>query len=263
MSEPLLSLENVGLQVPALTPKERQLMHNPVKFLMDFYVTRSSRQTKTLLSGISFNLERDDRIGIIGLNGAGKSTLIRLLAGIYKPTEGNMIINGTATGMFSVSMGMNANATGHENIYLRGLQMGLTLQEIKARIPAIMEFTQLEKDIHKVYGNYSSGMRLRLAFAISTMITPDILVMDEWLGAGDARFKQKVTARMNRLLEKSRGLILASHNESLLSRMCTKGLVLDNGNQMFFGPLNEALEYFEDKVKLPFTKQGQNSIADS
>jgi len=255
MSDPLLLAKDIHLDFPVISPAERKLMTNPIKFLIDFYFSRSLRKPVKILDGLNFTVNAGDRLAIIGHNGAGKSTLLRLLAGIYYPTSGSLTINGTAKGLFDVSMGMNPNATGLENIYLRGLQMGMTLGEIKTKIPQIMEFTELDNDIHKVFDTYSSGMRLRLAFAVSTMIEPDILLMDEWLGAGDVRFKSKVKQRMDGLVEKSTSLVLASHNTGLLKQLCTKGLVIEKGKQVFFGPLDEAIAAYEELVK-PKTDQG-------
>ena len=153
---------------------------------------------------------------MIGVNGSGKSTLLRVLAGIYVPTTGTLTVNGTAKGMFDISMGMHTEATGLENIYMRGLQMGLNLQEIKTLIPEIIEFSELKEVIDNPFNTYSTGMRMRLAFSISTMIDPDILLLDEWIGAGDAGFRRKINNRMDSLIEQSRGVVVASHNMSLM-----------------------------------------------
>lgn len=249
MADKLLIAENITLKFPVLTPGERQLMANPVKFLSDFYFKRSTRKNVKILDDLSFSVAPGQRLGILGHNGAGKSTLLRLLAGIYHPSDGKLTVNGSAKGLFDVAMGMSVNATGLENIYLRGLQMGMTLGEIKSKIPAVMEFTELGPEIHKIFDTYSSGMRLRLAFAISTMVEPDILLMDEWLGAGDARFKAKVKERMDALVEKSRALVLASHNIGLLKNLCTHGLVLEAGKQVYLGPLDEAIAQYKEMLK--------------
>lgn len=242
----LIDASNISLSFPSLTPADRKLMTNPVKFLLDFYLSRPSRKTVEVLHNISFKVEPGDRLGILGHNGAGKSTLLRVLSGAYTPTSGVININGSAKGLFDVSSGMSPDATGLENVYLRGLQMGMTIQEIKTKIPAIMEFTALGDDIHRIFDTYSSGMRLRLAFAISTMIETDILLMDEWLGAGDTRFKSKVKIRMGGLVEQSRALVIASHSVPLLRQLCNKGLVLNKGNQLFYGPLGEAIKIYEE-----------------
>jgi len=245
---PLINAKAISLSFPSLTPADRKLMTDPIKFLLDFYLSRPSRKAVEVLNGVSFVVNPGDRLGILGHNGAGKSTLLRLLSGVYYPTSGEIDINGKAKGLFDVSSGMSLDATGLENVYLRGLQMGMTISEIKAKIPSIMEFTELEDNIHRIFGTYSSGMRLRLAFAISTMIETDILLMDEWLGAGDARFKAKVKERMGGLVEQSRALVIASHSVPLLKSLCNKGLVLSKGHQLFFGSLDEAIEAYNDHI---------------
>jgi ABC-type polysaccharide/polyol phosphate transport system ATPase subunit len=251
MPQPLIEAKNLTLQVPVFRPDDRQLLSNPTKFLTDLYFSRTRRGIATLLDDISFTLLPGMRLGLIGANGAGKSTLLRVLAGIYAPTTGRLTVNGTANGLFDISLGMNQEATGLENIYMRGLQIGLKLREIKALVPEVVAFTELEDDIEKPFNTYSTGMRLRLAVSISTMIEPDILLLDEWIGAGDARFQEKVKARMNSLIEKSRGLILATHSVGLMTSLCTHGLVLSKGKRLFFGDLDKALACYKNETVGP------------
>jgi len=247
-AKPLIDARNISLSFPSLTPADRKLMTDPIKFLLDFYLSKPSRKNIEILNDLSFVVNPGDRLGILGHNGAGKSTLLRLLSGVYAPTSGVISINGSAKGLFDVSSGMSLDATGLENVYLRGLQMGMPINVIKTKVPSIMEFTELEDNIHRIFGTYSSGMRLRLAFAISTMIETDILLMDEWLGAGDARFKAKVKERMGGLVEQSRALVIASHSIPLLKQLCNKGLVLNKGGQLFFGELDEAIELYNGHI---------------
>lgn len=248
-SETLIEVENLSLSFPSLTPADRKLLTDPFKFLLDFYLSRPARKSIEVLRDISFIVEPGDRLGVLGHNGAGKSTLLRLLSGVYSPTYGNIKINGEAKGLFDVSGGMSMDATGLENVYLRGLQMGMTIKSIQAKIPSIMEFTELDDNINRIFGTYSSGMRLRLAFAISTMIETDILLMDEWLGAGDARFKARVKERMGGLVDQSRALVIASHSVPLLKQLCNKGLVLHQGQQLFFGPIDDAITLYNEQIK--------------
>ncbi|MCB1418010.1 MAG: ABC transporter ATP-binding protein [Notoacmeibacter sp.] len=243
--KPLIEARNLTLHVPVIKPGERSLLANPLRILSDFYLARSQRTLATLLDGISFTLQAGERLGLIGPNGAGKSTLLRVLAGIYSPSSGRLIVNGTAKGLFDISLGMHPEATGVENIYMRGLQMGLGLKKIRSLIPEVLEFSELGEHIEKPLGTYSTGMRLRLAIAVSTMIKPDILLLDEWIGAGDARFNAKVKDRMMGLVEGSRGLVLATHNETLMKSLCTHGLVLEAGRVAFLGPVGEALAFYE------------------
>lgn len=231
-------------------PKDRQLLSNPGRFLTDLYFSRTYREIVTILDNISFTVFQGERLGLIGANGAGKSTLLRVLAGIYSPSSGALDVHGTAKGLFSISLGMYPEATGVENIYMRGLQMGLKLTEIKEMVPEVVAFAELEDAIENPLNTYSTGMRTRLAFSISTMIEPDILLLDEWIGAGDARFRDKVQARMNGLVEGSRGLVLATHNTGLMKRLCTKGLVLSKGKMIFCGDLEEALDVYANEENL-------------
>ncbi|MBC7284269.1 ATP-binding cassette domain-containing protein [Hoeflea sp.] len=245
---PLIEARQLSLHVPIVKPSERSLMANPSRIITDLYLARGKRTLATLIDSVSFTLSPGERLGLIGSNGAGKSTLLRLLAGIYKPSSGRLTVNGTAKGLFDISLGMHPEATGLENIYLRGLQMGLTLKQIRELIPQVMAFSELVSDIEKPLSTYSTGMRLRLAIAVSTMIEPDILLLDEWIGAGDAAFNAKVKTRMMSLVEGSRGLVLATHNTGLMKSLCTHGMVLDKGRSTFIGPVDEALAFYGEQV---------------
>lgn len=247
----LVQARDVALDVPMMTSSERSLLKNPMRLFTDLYLSRGRRGVATLLDGISFTLLSGQRLGLIGENGAGKSTLLRLLAGIYLPSRGALEVNGVAKGLFDISLGMHSEASGLQNIYMRGLQMGMSLREIRAIAPEIVEFSELQDAIDKPIGIYSSGMRIRLAIAISTIIAPpDILLLDEWIGAADARFNAKVRARMMRLIEGSRGLVLATHNAVLMKSLCTHGLVIEKGRIAYFGPIADALQFY-GKATLP------------
>lgn len=248
MPSPLIIAEGLSLHVPVIKPSERNLMSSPLRLISDLYFSRNKRSLATLLDNISFSLAPGERLGLIGPNGAGKSTLLRVLAGIYTPSSGNLSVHGTAKGLFDISLGMHPEATGLENIYMRGLQMGIGLKQIRALIPEVMDFSELADDIEKPLATYSNGMRLRLAIAISTMIEPDILLLDEWIGAGDAAFNAKVKQRMMSLVEGSRGLVLATHNTGLMKSLCTHGMVLQKGRTVFIGPVDDALSFYTEQV---------------
>lgn len=244
MAEPLISVRDLSFSIPVFYPDDRSLLSNPSRFLTDLYFGRRRRSTALILDGISFELAPGQRLGLIGANGAGKTSLLRVLAGIYAPSSGQLTVNGAAKGLFDLSLGMEPDATGLENIYLRGLQMGLSLSRVRALVEEVIDFSELLNDIEKPLHTYSAGMRTRLAVAVSTMIEPDILLFDEWIGTGDARFREKVEARMNALVQNSRGLIIATHNEALMKSLCTDGLVLAQGRMMFFGELQQALDRY-------------------
>ncbi len=197
------------------------------------------------LRNITLEILHGDRVALIGPNGAGKTTLLRVLAGVYTPTQGNMRSVGRIVPLFDTMLGMDLEATGYENIMLRGLLLGLTKQQIKEHADEIAEFTELGDYLSLPVRTYSRGMLLRLAFAISTAIDPEILLMDEWIGAGDARFIQKATARMNNMIDKASILVLASHSDEIVKNMCTKALYLEGGVIKAFGPVLEVLEAYQ------------------
>ncbi len=244
----LLEAKNLVLRVPIFRPDDRKLLSNPTRFLTDLYFSRTRRGMVTILDGVSLALYPGERLGLIGANGAGKSTLLRVLARIYHPTEGELNINGSAKGLFNISLGMNLEATGLENIYMRGLQMGLTLKEIREHVPQIVAFSGLEDAIENPLNTYSTGMRIRLAFSVSTMVEPDILLLDEWIGASDARFRDKVKERMDSLVHKSRGLVLATHNQNLMKNLCARALVLDKGKLAFSGKVEDAQKFYNEEI---------------
>jgi lipopolysaccharide transport system ATP-binding protein len=186
------------------------------------------------LNHLSFELREGDRVGLLGHNGSGKSTLLRVLAGAYEPVSGTIEIEGKVASMLNVWLGMMNDATGYENIYLRGAIMGLKPREIDAVKEEIVAFSELGDYIHMPMRTYSSGMSMRLAFAISTAVAADIVLMDEWLSAGDASFAEKAQQRLNRLLDRAGIFVIASHDESLIQRTCNRILRLEHGNLVEF-----------------------------
>jgi lipopolysaccharide transport system ATP-binding protein len=179
---------------------------------------------------VSFEFKEGDRIGLSGHNGSGKSTLLRVLAGVYEPVAGTITVRGQVASMLSITIGMDNEATGFENIYIRGAIMGLTRKQITPLIDEIAEFSELGDYLEMPIRTYSSGMYMRLAFAVSTSIPADIILMDEWLSVGDASFAEKAQERLERMLKQARILVLASHNEELLHRSCNKILRLNHGS---------------------------------
>lgn len=181
------------------------------------------------LDDISFSFEKGSRIGLMGHNGSGKTTLLRVLAGIYSPIQGQLTVRGRVASLLDISMGLDHDATGFENIYLRGILGGLKPSEIRSKIDEIAEFTELGEFLNLPVRTYSSGMMLRLAFAISTSVDADILIMDEWLSVGDSSFNSKASQRMEALIGKSAILVIASHDQSLIDRVCNRKIQLENG----------------------------------
>ena len=181
------------------------------------------------LSDINLELKSGDRLGLIGHNGAGKSTLLRTLAGVYEPSVGEFRREGSVSSLIDPSLGIEPDATGIENIMLRGLVMGMSKREIDKRTPEICEFSGLGQYVNMPVRTYSTGMLMRLAFSISTSVESDILLMDEWLSVGDADFTEKAEKRMRDVVSKSGILVLASHSPTLIAKECNMVLKLSHG----------------------------------
>ena len=196
------------------------------------------------LENVDLALERGDRVGLIGANGAGKTTLLRVLAGVYQPTLGRVECRGQVASLFNISIGIDPDATGYENIMVRGMFLGLTPAEIRERTDEIAAFTELGEYLAMPVHTYSAGMMLRLAFAVCTCIEPEILLMDEWIGVGDAAFVEKAERRLEEFVDRAGILVLASHSPALLERTCAKGVLLDAGQVRAFGPIGEVLREY-------------------
>jgi ABC-type polysaccharide/polyol phosphate transport system ATPase subunit len=181
------------------------------------------------IDDLSLEIRHGDRIGLVGHNGSGKSTLLRVLAGVYKPTGGAVTITGKVGALFAPTAGMDPEATGIENIFLRGYVLGLSKAEIGRQIEDITSFTQLGEFLRLPLRTYSAGMFARLAFAVSTLIRPDILLLDEDIGASDAAFFDRMQARLAGFINEASILIIASHNESIIDRFCNKRVRLNQG----------------------------------
>jgi ABC-type polysaccharide/polyol phosphate transport system ATPase subunit len=197
------------------------------------------------LEGINFEFHEGDRVGLLGHNGSGKTTLLRTLAGIYEPISGEIRANARVVPLFDLQLGMDVDATGLENIWLRSKLLGLTSRQINSSIEDIAEFTELGDFLYMPIRTYSMGMMLRLAFAISTAITPEILVLDEMIGAGDAAFIARANDRLKDFLAKAGILVLASHNLPMLTKWCNKGLLLEHGKLIAFGPLADVVARYQ------------------
>jgi lipopolysaccharide transport system ATP-binding protein len=191
-----------------------------------------STKTTTIraLDNISFEFKRGERIGFWGHNGSGKTTLLRIIAGIYKPSGGFIQINGSVSSLLNISLGMDPDATGIENINLRAAMMGLSNKIIKEKIDEIIQFSELGEYIKFPMKTYSSGMQMRLAFAISTCVESDIIIMDEWLSVGDVEFQEKAQLRLNSLLTSSSLLVLASHDRAFLENNCNRIICMEHGS---------------------------------
>nr|WP_274600205.1 ABC transporter ATP-binding protein [Thiocystis violacea] len=197
------------------------------------------------LQDINLSLENGDRLGLVGHNGAGKTTLLRVLGGIYEPNSGRVSVSGLTVPLFDISLGMDQESTGYENIILRGLFLGLTRQQMEARMEEIADFTELGDFLDLPIRTYSAGMQMRLAFAVSTSVVPDILLLDEGIGAGDAAFLQKARERLARFTEKVSIIVLSSHSDDLVRSMCSKAILMEHGQIVCAGPTDEVLEQYQ------------------
>lgn len=189
------------------------------------------------LQDVSLELVSGDRLALIGVNGAGKSTLLRTMAGVYEPCHGSVVRRGRITPLLSLGMGMHPDATGLENIQLLGMHLGIPPREVRLLTEEIVEWTELGAFIQAPMRTYSAGMVMRLAFAVSTAGAPDILLIDEWLGVGDAEFQVKAQNRMTAFVGSAGALVLASHDNKLLQRWCNRAIRLEAGRIVDSGPV--------------------------
>jgi lipopolysaccharide transport system ATP-binding protein len=181
------------------------------------------------LDNISLELHEGDRLGVIGHNGAGKSTLLRVVTGVYEPSGGRAEVCGAVNSLIDLNLGMDGEATGVENIYLRGALLGYKRSHLSAKLQEIVDFAGLGGFINMPLRTYSTGMQMRLAFSIATLTQPDILVMDEWLTVGDADFQEKAQRRLNELIQNTSILVIASHSAELVSQLCNRVVRLNRG----------------------------------
>lgn len=237
-------LENVDLHYSSIAFKERSikalltgvfhLKHTPVE-INDIHALRN----------ISLEIGAGERVGVIGHNGAGKSTFLKMLAGLYPISGGTRIVKGTLRSLFDLSLGFEPDASGRENILYRGLLLGLSPKFMREIEDEVIAFADLGQFIDYPIKTYSAGMQVRLAFAISTAVGGDILLLDEVIGAGDANFMAKAKQRITKLIERSEILVLASHDFGALTSLCERGLVFHHGTVIFDGEINSAIQAYK------------------
>ncbi len=246
----VISLKDVHLKYPLLGGYARSLK---TSFLQLLY-KRSAREIEQIkyieaLKGINLELRDGDRLGLIGNNGAGKSTLLKVMAGIYFPSQGKVHVEGSLSSLLGLNVGMNPHTTGYENIELKCLLHGCDRKKIKEIILDIEEFTELGKFLPMPAKTYSSGMNLRLAFGLATAVAPEILLIDEVVGVGDARFLEKAQNRLNKLILDSKILVLSSHSNEIIKKFCNKVLWLENGKILYVGGnVEETLQTYHQRV---------------
>jgi ABC-type polysaccharide/polyol phosphate transport system ATPase subunit len=248
-----LRLRNLSVEFPIYQGSSRSLKKLLVATTTQGNLARDAthRVNVRALNDINLDIEDGDRIGLIGANGAGKTTLLWILAGIYLPTRGQVYSSGKISALLDVSLGLNPDATGLKNIILRGMYMNIHPREMRTRVDDIAEFTELGAYLDMPARTYSAGMMVRLGFAVSTCILPEILLMDEWLSAGDARFLEKAQKRMEQFVGSSNILVLASHSVDLLRNWCNRGILLQHGRVAAQGDINDVVAAYQEMVSRP------------
>jgi ABC-type polysaccharide/polyol phosphate transport system ATPase subunit len=243
---PLVELREVSLRFVSYFDKQYSLK----RAVLDMLLRREAPIPTSefwALRQVNLQIRKGERVGIIGSNGAGKSTLLRLLARIYPPTSGTLTVRGTVAPLIEMGAGFNPELSGTDNILLNGAMLGFSRREMQAKVDGIFEFTGLREFADLPLKYYSSGMYTRLAFAIATEIDPEILLIDESLGAGDAAFLDKAKARILGLLDRSNVVVIVSHDLATLRSMCNRGIWIRKGQVAADGPIDEVIDrYLED-----------------
>lgn len=241
-----IRLKNVSIDIPIYNGSSRLLKSRVLNVLSGGRIASKSegRLEFGALNSVTLEIESGDRVGIIGENGAGKSTLLRVFSGVYAPTSGSAVISGSIASLIDLSLGIDPDLSGVENIYMRGSLLGLSKAKIDHHLNSIIDFTEIGDFIEMPLRTYSTGMQMRLAFAVSTALRPDILLMDEWLSVGDEAFQQKAIQRMNEMIASTKILVLASHSLELIRSTCTKVIWLKKGRLAMFDNTNIVLEQY-------------------
>ncbi len=208
------------------------------------------------LRNVSFTVEKGDRVALLGYNGAGKSTMLKVIAGVLKPTEGTVRTYGRVVPLLELGAGFDKQYTGAENIYLYGAMLGYTKDFIASKYDRIVKFSGLGDFINVPVKNYSSGMKARLGFSIATIVEPEILILDEVLSVGDAKFRRKSLRRIRRMMKSGVTVLFVSHSVKQVRKVCNKGIVLDHGSVAFYGDIEEAIAIYEGENNVEADKEG-------
>ncbi|MEI6985423.1 MAG: ABC transporter ATP-binding protein [Rhodospirillaceae bacterium] len=247
----IIELDNVGIVFPVYGANAKSLRQTLFSRATGGVAKENHGViTVTALQNITMNIEDGDRVGLVGHNGAGKSTLLRVLARVYPPSSGKITIRGRISSLFNPALGMDPDDTGMENIRTIGLFLGMSPHEIDQKIHDIGEFTELGEFLALPVRTYSSGMQLRLSFAIATAIDPEILLLDEGFGAGDARFSEKAEHRINSLIKRTKVIVLATHSAGMIRSMCNRAALMTEGRLIAYGGVEDILNQY-DKMNHP------------
>lgn len=200
------------------------------------------------LKNVDFKVEAGDRVGILGLNGAGKSTLLKVISGVFKPTEGSVVKRGKTVPLLELGAGFDPQYTGTENIYLYGAMLGYTKEFIDSKFDEIVEFSELEKFMDVPVKNYSSGMKSRLGFSIATVVEPKILILDEVLSVGDAKFRRKSEKKIMSMFDSGVTVLFVSHSLEQVVRLCNKAMILEKGQLLAYGDIGPIAEQYSKMI---------------
>lgn len=230
-----------------LSKKYNLQKHKTFKeFLPALFSGQEVRTSFSALSQINFGIDRGESLGILGKNGSGKSTLLKIIAGVTKPSDGRITVDGRVAPLIELGAGFHPELTGRENVYLNGSILGIKRKHMESLYKGIVEFSELEAFMDQPVKHYSSGMYMRLAFSVAVAEQPDILLVDEILSVGDVKFKEKCLNRIKEFQDNGSTLILVSHAPDQTKQYCKKVLVLDHGKQIFFGDSEEGTEKYQE-----------------
>jgi ABC-2 type transport system ATP-binding protein len=242
-----ITTRNASVDFPIFDAKSRSLKKTMLGLVGGNIASDAKIPVIQALRDITVHLDHGARVGLVGHNGAGKSTLLRLLAGIYEPTSGTAEVRGKVAPVFDLGVGMDPEISGYENIMIRGLFLGMTRKEMEKRVDDIAEFTELGDFLSMPLRTYSTGMRVRLALGVVTSIDPEILLLDEGIGAVDAAFLEKARGRLSDLVDRSGLLVFASHSDEFLRSLCTSAIWMEQGHIRQQGPLQEVLVAYKGR----------------
>ena len=244
MSKTAIEVDNVSMKF--------NLSREKVDSLKDYIFKTIKREIQYnefwALKNVSFSVEKGDRVGILGLNGAGKSTLLKVISGVFKPTEGHVDKHGKMVPLLELGAGFDPQYTGKENIYLYGAMLGYTKKFIDSKYDEIVEFSELQKFMDVPVKNYSSGMKSRLGFSIATVVEPKILILDEVLSVGDAKFRKKSEKKIMSMFDSGVTVLFVSHSLEQVQRLCNKAMILEKGKLIAYGDIDTISEQYSKMI---------------